>query len=153
MPFLSCPRLALLDEATAIGLQQLLQIIHLRQELTAAVSVPHQHPVIFELLKLHAAMDVAAVLHGFLLALEGLVLNQLQAVAVIYERVAGNARGLVIWLGKPAIYDQSLAARACRLSPSVVRTGVWPLMMRDLSGSSPNSRIILSHVSAPLANS
>ena len=80
----------------------------------ATVGVADEHTVVFELFELDAAVNVRTFLNCLFLALKWFVLNELQAVRIVYQRVTRNARGLVVRFGESAVDYKTLAARPHR---------------------------------------
>ena len=89
--------LFLLYNALSVSHYQLAEVVYLYHELLATVGVADEHPVVFELFELYAAVDVGAFQHRLFLALKWLVLNELESVRIVYQRVARDAGGLVVW--------------------------------------------------------
>ena len=104
----------LLYQALPVRHYQLAEVFDLHHKFLASVGVADEHTVVLELFELDAAVDVRTFLNRLFLALKWLVLNQLQAVRIVYQRVARNARGLVVGFGESAVDDKTLAARPHR---------------------------------------
>ena len=99
-----------LNQAHAIGGQQLLQVGYLRGQFGTLVGVFHHHALRVELDKERGRLDVQSLFDGFLATLEGFVLHQLEAVRVIDQGVAGDARLRLVGFGKATVYHQQLTA-------------------------------------------
>ena len=101
---------ALFYYAMAVGIQQFLQVDDLRLQFVAAVGVGHEHPVGRHFHYLRGALDVGSAFYGVGRAGERLVLHELEAAAVVYERISGNSRFVVVGLAESAVDYHQLAA-------------------------------------------
>ena len=86
------------DYTVAISHEQFLEVVDLFLQFVTTVGIAHQHTVVFELFKLHAAMYVCSLLDSLFLSLERFMFDELNAMAIIDERIASDASSLVIWL-------------------------------------------------------
>ena len=93
----------------SVGIEQLLEVGNLSIEFLAFIGVGHQHTVGGHLHDLCGRLDVGASQDGIFRAGEWLVLYQLEATAVVDQRVAGNASLLVVSLRETAVDDHQLA--------------------------------------------
>ena len=83
-------------EAVAVGVEQLAEFFYLFLNLTAFVGIADSNAATHHLYDLRAALDVCPVGNGFQSARKWLVLNELESAAVIDERIACNARGVMV---------------------------------------------------------
>lgn len=88
--------------------------MYLVEQLFSFVCIADADALSGEILQQHAVVDIAAGEHGLLAVLEALVLYQLYAVAVVYQRISGYAGLLLIRLTEPSVYHKSLAVGANR---------------------------------------
>ena len=95
----------------------MLQVGYLLLQFFSAVGVAHAYTVAAEVLEQGAVVDVAAGQDSLLAALERLVFYELGAMAVVDERVACDARLLLIGFAEAAVYHKPLALRADRRLP------------------------------------
>ena len=86
------------DVAMPVSIEQFLQVINLPLQLLAFVRVGHPHPMCTHFHNLRGALDVGSRENGILSAGKGLMLHQLEAAAVIDQRIACNTRLLVLGL-------------------------------------------------------
>ena len=91
----------------SIGREEALEVVDLQLQLFAAIGVANVDAIVLEVLKLYVRMHIDAFDDGFLLRLEMIVLDQLEAVAVEDERIAGDAGGGVVGLGESAVDDET----------------------------------------------
>lgn len=90
-------------EAVAVGIEEFLQGINLHFQFLALVGVGHAQPVLVHFHNLRRALDVRSLVDGVLGRGERLVLYQLEAPRVVDQRVARNARLLVVGLRESAV--------------------------------------------------
>ena len=81
-----------------ISVEKFLEIAHLLLQFAALVGVAYEHAAVGHLHNLRGAEDVGAALHGIGRIGKGLVLNEFEAAAVVNQRVAGDARLLMVGL-------------------------------------------------------
>ena len=92
----------------AVGIDQLAEIGYACLYLSAEVGISHTQTVTGHFNKLYAGMCVRSVLYGILAAGERLVLDELEATAVIHQRIASYASGGMVVLRETAVdYHQS----------------------------------------------
>ena len=94
------------DKARSICHQQLLQILNLRHELLALIGILHHHTLRVEFDDESCGLDILPLFNRFLTALERVMLHQLHAVRVIYQRIARNTRFGLIGFGETAVNYQ-----------------------------------------------
>ena len=99
----------LLHQTTAEGYQELLQLVHLLANLTTLVGIPHHHALLGVIHQEDGGFDVETFLDGFLPALEGFVLHQLEAMTMIHQGIACNASSRLVGLREATIDDQQFA--------------------------------------------
>ena len=95
----------------SVGVEEVFEFGYLGAQLSPLVGVGHEHAVGRHFDNLHGGLDVGASQDGILGAGKGLVLHELEASAVIDERIAGNARLGVVGLGEAAVDDHEAASR------------------------------------------
>ena len=98
-----------LDDAMAVGVEELAEFFYLLLKLAALVGVADTDATPHHLHNLRTALDVGTFGNGILSAGEWLVLDELEASAVIDQRIACDARSVVISLGKAAVDDHQHA--------------------------------------------
>ena len=92
----------------AVGIDQFAEVGYACLYLSAEVGVAHTQTVTGHFNKLNAGMCVSAVLYGILAVGERLVLDELDATAVVYQRIASYASGGMVVLREAAVdYHQS----------------------------------------------
>jgi len=94
------------DKSRSICHQQLLQILNLRHELLALIGILHHHTLRVEFYDESCGLDILSLFNRFLTALERVMLHQLHAVRVIYQRIARNTRFGLIGFGETAVNYQ-----------------------------------------------
>ena len=92
----------------------MLEVRYLLLEFFSAVGISHADSVATEVLEQGAVVDVAAGEDSLFAALKRLMLNELDAMAIVDKRVARNARLLLIGFAEAAVYHKPLALRADR---------------------------------------
>lgn len=111
--FMACPvvlsgksssSLSLGDVSVSIGVKQFFEVGYLRSQLGANVGVVYEHAVGRHLYYLRGRLDVRAPQNGILGAGKRLVLHQLEAAAVVDERVPCDASLFVIGLREASVY-------------------------------------------------
>ena len=86
-----------------------MQVADLLQQFFSPVGVSHSDTVAAEVFEQGSVVDVASGEDSLLAALEGLVLNELDSMAVVDERVARYARLLLVGFAETAVYHEALS--------------------------------------------
>ena len=81
-----------------VGVEKLAEVFDLSAEFLAFVGISHPHAMGREFNQLRGGLDVETTLDGVLCIGKRFVLDELEAAAVVNERIACNARLIVISL-------------------------------------------------------
>ena len=101
--------------AVSESVEQTLQLDDLAFQLRAYVGVGNEHAPVRHLNDVGGAADVETFLYGVGSTCEGLMLNKLEAAAVIDKGVAGNTSFLMISLRETTVYNHKLAVGLDRI--------------------------------------
>ena len=92
-----------------VGVEKLAEVFDLSAEFLALVCISHPHAMGREFNQLRSGLDVETTLDGVLCTGKRFVLDELEAAAVVNERIACNARLIVISLGETAVDNHQFA--------------------------------------------
>ncbi len=121
-------------QAAAVGREQLFEIGDAPLHIRAAVGIAHAKPVGI-LLDHDRPGRARPRFRARGVRVEGLVLGEIQLVRGIHQRVAADARYGLVRLREAAVDVDELPLALMGVSPFVLRTGTWPLMMWPRSKS------------------
>ena len=99
----------LLDIAMTISIQKFLQVFYLLIEVLTYIRIGYQHSAVRHFYNLGGTLDVGTLLDGIFGTGKRFVLYQLETTGMVYQRVAGDTRLVVVCLGETTVYHHQLA--------------------------------------------
>ena len=100
----------------SVSIEKLLQVFYLLTEFATYICVGYQHSAVRHFYNLCGTLDVGTLLDGIFGTGKRFVLYQLETTGMVYQRVAGDTRLVVVCLGETTVYHHQLG---CDLDESV----------------------------------
>ena len=92
-----------------VSIQKFLQVFYLFTEFLTYIGIGNQHTAVGHFHNLGGTLDVGTLLDGIFGTGKRFVLYQLETTGMVYQRVAGDTRLVVLCLGETTVYHHQLA--------------------------------------------